>query len=87
MPATRSDFWATKIAENRDRDVRNMAALRAAGWRVLTIWECCFKGPARQAQSQVISNCISFVKGNAQVAELYGAGTLRVRSYAVQSTT
>ena len=40
MPKTRSEFWKAKFDENVSRDARNLAALRAAGWRVITIWEC-----------------------------------------------
>ncbi len=32
--------WAEKISANRLRDARDQAALRAAGWRVETVWEC-----------------------------------------------
>ena len=72
MPATRSDFWTTKIAGNRKRDQRNLIALQAAGWRVLTIWECCLKGSSRQPLPQLITKCVSFVTGNAKRAELRG---------------
>ena len=34
------DYWMSKIDGNRRRDRRNKRALRAAGWRSLTIWEC-----------------------------------------------
>lgn len=40
MPKTRVKFWTAKFNENVSRDARNAAALRAAGWRVITIWEC-----------------------------------------------
>lgn len=33
-------FWAAKIASNRERDRRQVNALRSAGWHVETIWEC-----------------------------------------------
>lgn len=33
-------YWSGKVAKNRERDVRNQAALEAAGWTVLTIWAC-----------------------------------------------
>jgi DNA mismatch endonuclease (patch repair protein) len=33
-------YWAAKLAANRARDRRAAAALRAAGWRVLAVWEC-----------------------------------------------
>jgi DNA mismatch endonuclease (patch repair protein) len=39
-PKSRIDFWTAKFAENVARDARQIAALEAAGWRVLTIWEC-----------------------------------------------
>jgi DNA mismatch endonuclease (patch repair protein) len=35
-----ADYWAAKRACNRTRDWRTAAALRAAGWRVLAVWEC-----------------------------------------------
>lgn len=40
VPATNSDFWAVKRRSNVDRDKRNRAALRAAGWTVFEVWEC-----------------------------------------------
>ena len=40
MPKTRVKFWVAKFDGNVSRDARNIAALRAAGWRVITIWEC-----------------------------------------------
>ena len=39
-PATRRRFWREKFAANVARDERNHRALRAAGWRVATVWEC-----------------------------------------------
>lgn len=45
-PATRSDYWQTKFATNVARDERNLAALRAAGWSVLVVWECEVANPS-----------------------------------------
>ena len=39
-PATNADFWAVKRRSNVDRDKRNRAFLKSAGWRVFEIWEC-----------------------------------------------
>ena len=39
-PKSRIAFWTEKFAANVARDVRQEAALRAVGWRVLVIWEC-----------------------------------------------
>lgn len=44
-PATRSEFWADKFAQNVARDQANVAALVSMGWQVLTIWECETRDP------------------------------------------
>lgn len=40
LPKTRVEFWADKVTRNRARDRRNRRELRAAGWDVLTVWQC-----------------------------------------------
>lgn len=40
IPATRAEYWAPKLAANRERDARKLAALRKAGWSVAVVWEC-----------------------------------------------
>lgn len=39
-PKSRTSFWIEKFAANVDRDLRQQAALKALGWRVLVIWQC-----------------------------------------------
>lgn len=39
-PKSNAEYWSAKIARTRIRDARNAAALMAAGWRVLVVWEC-----------------------------------------------
>lgn len=39
-PKSNLGYWGPKLARNRQRDADVLAALRAAGWKVLTIWEC-----------------------------------------------
>lgn len=39
-PKSNGEYWSEKIMSNKKRDVKNIAALEAAGWRVLEIWEC-----------------------------------------------
>ncbi len=43
--ATRSEFWEQKLQGNVRRDRRNQAALKAAGWKVVVIWECWTRDP------------------------------------------
>jgi DNA mismatch endonuclease (patch repair protein) len=50
IPKTNTEYWLAKIAGNRRRDRRVRRLLRAAGWQVLTIWECQLKRPAPLAK-------------------------------------
>lgn len=66
LPMSRQDYWRPKLTRNVDRDSASVAALRAAGWRVMIVWECeikdaerlrdglaSFLGPSRQPTRQV----------------------------------
>jgi len=44
QPKANADYWIAKIGRNRARDAASAAALEAAGWRVITLWECDLKG-------------------------------------------
>jgi DNA mismatch endonuclease (patch repair protein) len=39
-PKKNVSFWTQKIATNRARDARTQEALKAQGFRVLTVWQC-----------------------------------------------
>jgi DNA mismatch endonuclease (patch repair protein) len=43
-PSSNRKFWQTKLADNQERDRRNIRRLRQAGWRVLVVWECTVRG-------------------------------------------
>ena len=40
LPKSNTDFWRKKFDANVARDAAKFAALEAAGWRVMTFWEC-----------------------------------------------
>lgn len=40
MPKSNTAFWERKFALNAERDERKTRELEAAGWTVLTAWEC-----------------------------------------------
>lgn len=40
MPASNQDYWHSKLERNSKRDEANKAALLAAGWGVMIVWEC-----------------------------------------------
>ncbi len=39
-PKSNRDYWIPKIERNRQRDIENIAPLKAIGWKVLVVWEC-----------------------------------------------
>ncbi len=48
-PVGRAAFWRRKFAANQARDRRNTRQLRAAGWRVVRLWEHDLRRSARSA--------------------------------------
>jgi DNA mismatch endonuclease (patch repair protein) len=40
IPKSRIEYWGPKLARNKERDKKNLRALRQQGWEVLTLWEC-----------------------------------------------
>lgn len=40
IPKSRTEYWHPKLRNNHQRDRETVKKLRAAGWHVLTIWEC-----------------------------------------------
>jgi DNA mismatch endonuclease (patch repair protein) len=60
-PATRREFWQAKIEGNRARDLRDLTGLAAAGWRVLVVWECALKGPARMPVDAVLAKVTAWL--------------------------
>jgi DNA mismatch endonuclease, patch repair protein len=39
-PTARRDWWEAKILGNRKRDEERHEAVKLAGWKVITVWEC-----------------------------------------------
>lgn len=61
LPATRTEFWRVKIAANQERDRSAIEALQKAGWRVLIVWECAFRGAQKRRPGEVIEECADFL--------------------------
>ncbi len=45
QPKANAAYWIAKIDRNRARDIAACETLQAAGWRVVTVWECEMKAP------------------------------------------
>lgn len=43
LPKNNHEFWQKKFERNIERDGEKLAALKAAGWRAIVIWECDLK--------------------------------------------
>jgi DNA mismatch endonuclease, patch repair protein len=65
-PRTREDFWRTKITTNRDRDERAVAQLVTSGWRVLTVWECAFRGRSESDQNAALDTVAYWIANDAE---------------------
>ena len=39
-PTSNRTYWESKLNRNHQRDAKNVAALEAAGWKILVLWEC-----------------------------------------------
>ena len=50
VPEANAAYWSAKLARNRARDAAALAALAAAGWRVLLVWECALRDPGLGAR-------------------------------------
>ena len=74
-PKTREDFWRQKIGSNVARDRRQFSALRDAGWRVATIWECAMKGRYRLPVETVAENCAGWLVSDENELGLEGDET------------
>lgn len=72
-PSTRTEFWAIKLDNNRKRDIRDLAALQAAGWRTLVIWECYLRQPSWQ--TSLAAELREWIEGDQGSAELRGPPT------------
>jgi len=55
-PKSNRVWWKKKLGRNVERDQEKAAALRRAGWRVVTVWECRLKkDPSMQVRRVVRS--------------------------------
>ena len=72
LPATRRAFWDAKIRRNRERDADVRKALRVAGWRCLTVWECALRGRERLEFGRLIEEVATWVKSAELAGELRG---------------
>jgi DNA mismatch endonuclease (patch repair protein) len=71
-PKSRADFWKHKILGNVERDKKQLCELESAGWRVLIVWECCFKGKSKLPVEKSIDSIVSWLEYGNISAEIKG---------------
>lgn len=55
LPRANGEWWAQKLQGNVERDRRNDAELKAAGWSVVRVWEHELIGPAADRVCAAVS--------------------------------
>lgn len=63
-PTTRQAFWRDKIGRNVTNDAKATEALRAAGWRVATVWECGLKGRTKPDFPEAMQRLAAWVRSD-----------------------
>ncbi len=56
-PKSNQDYWLPKLEENKERDKRQTARLRKAGWRVMRVWEHDCLPPAPRVIARIVDAC------------------------------
>ena len=72
LPATRTEFWQTKLLRNVERDAGNIAALRQ-NWRVCTVWECAVRGRVSPKENILEAQLLTFLISDSESMELSGS--------------
>lgn len=62
IPKSNSRFWIQKLEANKERDEKNVNALKQQGWRVLVVWECAIKGTMKIPPDTLINQVCSWLR-------------------------
>ena len=71
-PSSRPDWWRAKIEGNRARDAAQREALHAAGWRMLTVWECALMGRTRLPEGEAMARTAEWLRSGQEDLVLEG---------------
>lgn len=76
LPKSNIEFWQTKIERNRQRDIETIEALKAKGWRVITIWECELRNIAQR--SETLIQLVKDIKGDLKSVDYTQEGQINI---------
>lgn len=54
VPKSRTEFWLTKIHRNKELDAKYNQLLKAAGWKIIEVWECELKEDAEAVFTKLL---------------------------------
>lgn len=57
-PKSNVDYWTEKLTINKLRDIENIEALEALGWKVIIVWECELNKKTREKRLSLLSKQI-----------------------------
>lgn len=72
LPATRTDFWRSKVVANITRDRNAIDALHKAGWKTIVVWQCSITGKSRLKSDALSRVLVAAVNGNTPMIEVRG---------------
>lgn len=67
-PATRTEYWMSKMEDNSKRDQRKTCDLKALGWRVAVIWGCALA--KNESLSGTISELVAWIHSKDEYLEI-----------------
>ncbi|MBS0846939.1 DNA mismatch endonuclease Vsr [Citrobacter sp. JGM124] len=79
MPNTHREFWLKKIAQNVNRDRRNINILLASGWRVLVVWECALRGKKKLTDLALVERLEEWVFSGVCHAQIDTSGIHQIK--------
>lgn len=71
-PKSRPELWRTKIDRNVERDGEVREAIGKKGWRVLTVWECTFRGKLTDVQDMALDGVAVWIAGDDSMGKIRG---------------
>ncbi len=75
VPSTRPEFWQKKLKRNREKDEENSSHLKHLGWRILTIWECSFRGAGKKREQEltkIVGKAVKWLNSKSRYREIRG---------------
>ena len=71
VPKSNTEFWKTKIARNRARDIEEQRRLASMGWHCITVWECQLKPAVREQTLESLAFTLNRIWLNDHSARKY----------------